>query len=94
MTLVDLQILVKGCTKTSFETRGCTQKEFAFLQVFCHLKLLLNNLFNVTFAISSATFYERLIKTVIKFFAVKHDLCISQARKLSVNLCMSRNLVF
>ena len=29
MTLLDLQILVKGCASTSYEARRSTQKEFA-----------------------------------------------------------------
>lgn len=34
--------------------------------------MLLNNLWKVAFAISSAKFYKRLLKAVIKFFTVKH----------------------
>ena len=44
MTLVELQILVKGCTNTSYEARRFTQKEVTSTQIFFHLKLLLNNL--------------------------------------------------
>ena len=44
MTLVDLQILVKGCASTNYEARRFTQKEFASALIFCHLKILLRNL--------------------------------------------------
>ena len=44
MTLVELQILVKGCTNTNYEARRFTQKEVPSTQIFFHLKLLLNNL--------------------------------------------------
>ena len=43
-TLVELQILVKGCTNTSYEAKRFTQKEVASTQIFFHLKLVLNNL--------------------------------------------------
>ena len=48
MTLGNRQILVKGYENASYEARRFTQKDFAFLQIYCHLKSLLNNLENIS----------------------------------------------
>ena len=44
MTLMDLQILVKGYANTSSEARKFIQKVFASPHIYCHLKTLLNYL--------------------------------------------------
>ena len=44
MTLVNLQLLVKGFANTRYEARRATQMQFPSPQTFCYPKLLSRNL--------------------------------------------------
>ena len=94
MTWLDLQILVKGCANTSYETRIFTQKKFSKKHCQKASKMLV-------FTISSAKFYQRLIKSSYlivscetQYRTSEQSIYFSVTRKVQIDSCLSRNLGF